>query len=63
MKTAMQELRLEIQNYCGDQIFIDIYMDLFEKYLNKEIEQINDVYERGKENAPLNFEYFLQPNL
>ena len=63
MKTAMQELRLEIQNFCGDQIFKDIYMDLFDKYLNKEIEQINDVYERGKENAPLNFEYFLQPNL
>jgi hypothetical protein len=62
-KTVMEKLRLDIQSYCGDQIFKDIYQDLFDKYLKEEIEQINDVYERGKESAPLNFEYAFQPNL
>lgn len=62
-KTVIEKLRLDIQSYCGDQIFKDVYQDLFDKYLQKEIEQIKDVYERGKENAPLNFEFAFKPNL
>ena len=62
-KTVIEKLRLDIQSYCGDQIFKDIYQDLFDKYLQEEIEQIKDVYERGKENAPLNFEFAFKPSL
>jgi hypothetical protein len=43
-KTVIEKLRLDIQSYCGDQIFKDIYQDLFDKYLQEEIEQIKDVY-------------------
>ena len=39
-KTVIEKLRLDIQSYCGDQIFKDIYQDLFDKYLQEEIEQI-----------------------
>jgi hypothetical protein len=58
--TVMQRLRLEIQNYCGDQIFKDIYQDLFDKAIQDDIEQIKDVYDRGKENAPLNLSLFFE---
>jgi len=55
MNTTLQELRLEIQNYCGDQIFKDVYMELFNKYFEKEKEQIIKAHIDGFDHIVVDF--------
>ena len=56
MKTAMQEL-IEMKKRLSMNEFDTWLLSNIEKLLEKEIEQISDVYERGKENAPLDFDW------
>lgn len=58
MKTAMQELRLKIQSYCGDEIFDKVYKKLFDWHIEKEKEQICNAYTDGLEGPYIGAEEY-----